>query len=84
MNEILLTNIFFAITAVATVVLTIIVIILLVFIIKLIKKLNYLTQIVTDEAEKITEDIDQARSTVKNVAVANIFAFITQKIFGKK
>lgn len=84
MNETLMTNIFFAITALSTVTFTIVLVVLLVYVIKLVKKIRQLTDIVVDEAEKISHDIDDARTVVRNVAVAKIIAVISEKIFGKK
>lgn len=91
MNEILLTNIFFAITALATVILTIIVAVLLMYLIKLVRKVEKLTDIVTGEAERIIEDVEAMRETIhegaamaKNLAVAKIFRFFSKMVFGGK
>lgn len=91
MNDILLTNIFFAITAIATVTLTIIVIVLLAYLIKLVRKIGKLTDMVTEEAERVIEDVEAMRETVhegaamaKNLAIAKIFRFFSSMVFGGK
>lgn len=88
MNEILMTNIFFCITAIAVILLTIAVIILLVYVIRLVNKIHALTSIITDEAEKITQDIgnvrDTAKATMASIAAGKLLRFISQKVFGNK
>lgn len=85
MNDILMTNIFFIITGVAAIIFTIVLVVLLVYVIKLVKRLNHLTDIVTDQAEKISDDIDDTRGMIKSgVAVGKTLQFITNKILGGK
>ena len=84
MNDILLTNIFFLITALATVVLVVVVVVLLVYVIRLVKKLQSLADIITDEAEKIKNDIDGAREVVQGATVVHVLSALFKKLFGKK
>lgn len=91
MNEILMTNIFFLITAVSSVVITIVLIVLLVYMIKLIKKVNRITDTVETETIKIINDVEEARvavkqhiSVVRGVASAAVMKKIVEKIFSKK
>ncbi|MAQ77176.1 hypothetical protein CL684_01485 [Candidatus Campbellbacteria bacterium] len=65
MNEILMTNIFFAITGVATIIITIVMVILLIFIIKLVRKVNSISESVQEETVKIIADVEDARLSVK-------------------
>lgn len=91
MNEILMTNIFFLITAISSVVITIILIILLVYIIKFIKKINRITGAVENETVKIMEDVEEARlavrqhiGIVRGVASAAVVKKVVEKIFNNK
>jgi hypothetical protein len=83
-NDILLTNIFFLVTAVATVILTIAVVMLLISMRRLVKKLQVLADIVTDEAKKVQSDIDEAREAVRGVAILHVLSALAKKLFGKK
>lgn len=91
MNDILMTNIFFMITAISSVILTILVGVALYFLIKLIKKINGISTIVGDETVKVVKDIDEVRqtvklhaTTVKNVASVAFLKKAVEKIFIKK
>lgn len=90
MNDILMTNIFFFITAVSSVVITIVMIVLLVYIIKFVKKINRITGTVEQETVKIIADVEEARvavkqhiGVVKGVASAAVMKKIVEKIFTK-
>ncbi|MBP6925642.1 MAG: hypothetical protein KBC22_01110 [Candidatus Pacebacteria bacterium] len=84
MNDILLTNIFFLVTAVATVVLTIVVVMLLISMIRLVKRLQSLADIITHEVQKVQHDIDQAREAIRDTTLLHILASGVKKLFGKK
>jgi uncharacterized membrane protein len=90
MNDILMTNLFFFITATSSILITIILIILLVYVIKFIKKINRITSVVEQETVKIMNDVEEARSVVKQhiglvrgVASATVIKKIIEKIFNK-
>jgi hypothetical protein len=71
MNDILMTNIFFTITAVSSVVTTIMLVILSIYGIKLVRKVNDITKVVKDETVKVISDVEEVRGVVKqHVAVA--------------
>lgn len=90
MSEILMTNIFFTITAIASVVLTIVLVIVLIYVIKLVKKINGIADVVGDETVKIVSDIDDVRdsvrehvSVIKGVASAAFMKKMIETIFTK-
>lgn len=91
MSEILMTNIFFVITAISSVVVAIVLVVLLVYLIKLVKKMNRITDTVETETVKIIADVEEARiavkqhiGVVKGVASAAVMKKIVEKIFTKK
>ena len=65
MNDILMTNIFFMITAVATVIITVVLVIALVYIIKIIRRVERIGEAVELETLKIIDDVEDARVSVK-------------------
>jgi len=84
MNDILMTNIFFAITAVASIVVAVALVVLLVYIIKLVKRLHYLVDIVGNQLEKVSDDVDSARSAIKTeMKTGKNLKRITKKILGE-
>lgn len=90
MNDILMTNIFFLITAVSSIVVTILLSVCLYFVIKLVKKINSITQVVGDETIKIVADVEEARHVVKEhakiikgAATAAVIKKAVDKIFTK-
>ncbi len=66
MNDVLMTNIFFTITAISSIVTTFILIIALIFFIRLVKRLDTVTKSVQNETLKIIEDVEEVRSSIKN------------------
>ena len=91
MNDILMTNIFFMITAISSVVTTILLVIVLVYVIKFLKHLRNISEIVEDETVKIISDVEEVRTIVKNnigivkgVASATFIKGLVEKIFNKK
>jgi len=91
MNDILMTNIFFAITAISSIVLTILVSIVLINIIKFTKKIQDISTAVGDQTLKVIEDVEEVRhavrshvTTIKTVASAAFVKKIVEKIFNKK
>jgi len=90
MNEILMTNIFFMITALSSIVITIVLVIALVYIIKIVKRVERISDAVETETLKIIDDVDDARvSLKKQVQQLNGGAFtviakaIVQKLFNR-
>ena len=88
MNDILMTNLFFSITAISSIIITIVLIILLIYVIKFIKKINRITSAVEHETIKIMSDVEEARLVVKQhigvvrgVARATVIKKIIEKIF---
>jgi hypothetical protein len=71
MNDILMTNIFFIITAISSVITTIMLVVLFVYAIKLVKNINDIAQVVKDETLKVISDVEEVRNVVKqHIAVA--------------
>jgi hypothetical protein len=91
MNDILMTNIFFLITAVSSVITTILLIIVLIYVLKFLKHLRNISEIVKKESVKIVGDVENIRSVVKkNIGViksvvnATFIKSLLKKIFNKK
>ena len=91
MNDILMTNIFFTITAVSSIITTIAVIIVTVYVVRFVKKVNEVTQVVKDETVKVVGDVEEVRSVVrqhinvaKNVASATFIKTLVEKGMGLK
>lgn len=91
MGDILMTNIFFMITALSSVVLTLMLSILLIYTIRFIKKINRITDAVSDETVKILHDVEEVRESVKKhiqiakgVASAAFIKKTIESIFSKK
>lgn len=90
MSEILMTNIFFLITAISSVIITIVLVVLLVYVIRFIKKINRITSAIEHETIKIVGDVDDARLAIKQhigvvrgVASAAVIKKVVEKIFNK-
>lgn len=88
MSDILMTNIFFMITAIASIIITIVLVIALVYLIRLIKKVNEISHAVETETLKVISDVQEVRSVVrenmtlvKGIANASVLKNIVKKIF---
>lgn len=91
MNEILMTNIFFMITAISSVITTIMLIILAIYGIKLVRKIDGITQVVKDETVKVISDVEEVRGVVrqhltvaKNVVGATFVQRLMEKVLTRK
>lgn len=91
MSDILMTNIFFLITAISSIITTILLVIVLIYAIKLIKKIKNITETVEDETVRIMSDVEDLRVSVKQniglirgVASATFIKSLVEKIFTKK
>lgn len=90
MSDILMTNIFFMITAVASIVITIVLVIALIYLIKLIKKITEISHAVETETLKVISDVEEVRTTVrenialvKGIANATLLKNIVKKMFNR-
>lgn len=88
MSDILMTNIFFMITAILSIITTVVLVIALVYLIKLIKKVTTISEVVETETLKVINDVEEVRTTVreniaivKGVANATFLKNIIKKIF---
>lgn len=91
MNDILMTNIFFGITAISSVITTILLIVVLIYVIKFVKKLTSISETVEEETLRIVSDVEEVRvsvrkniDVVKGVASAAVMKGLIEKIFNKK
>lgn len=91
MNDILMTNIFFLITAISSVITTILLAVVLIYVIKFVKKLQSISATVEEETVKIIGDVEEVRTAVhrninvvKGVASAAAMKGLVEKIFNKK
>lgn len=87
MNDILMTNIFFLITAISSIITTILVVMVGIYVIRFIKKINEVTQVVKDETVKVISDVEEVRGAVrqhvtlaKNVASATFIKTLIEKV----
>lgn len=65
MEEILKSDIFFFITAIAVVIITIVLLVAFYYVIKILSDIKDLAEIVKDEGEHIVDDIGKARKKIK-------------------
>jgi hypothetical protein len=87
MNDVLMTNIFFMITAISSLITTILLIVLAIYGIKLMRKVDEVTSAVKDETLKVIGDVEEVRGVVrkhiaiaKNVASATFVKTLIEKI----
>ena len=91
MSDILMTNIFFMITAISSVITTILLVVVLIYVIKFIKKLHTISGAVEEETVRIIGDVEEVRASVrknigvvKGVASAAVMRGLVEKIFNRK
>jgi MFS superfamily sulfate permease-like transporter len=82
-------DIFFFVTTIAVVVLTLILSIIMIYLISILRYVKHISQIAKDQAEVISDDIDDLRGTIKTkgASLASIFDFLgsmTRKKVDKK
>ncbi len=85
MNEFIKMDIFFFIASVSAILLTVLLIIVLVYLVKILRDLKYISTKARIETEKITEDIESFRQSVKQEGfkIKSIVNFASS-IFKKK
>ncbi len=91
MSDILMTNIFFMITAISSVVITLILIILLVYLIRLVRKIHHIAYQVDEETSRVVKDVEDLRvslrgsiSTAKNIMSAHFVQNLVEKLINNK
>lgn len=90
MSDILMTNIFFMITAISSIIITVVLVIALIYLIKLIKKITTISEAVETETLKVISDVEEVRTTVrenmalvKGIANATLLKNVVKKIFNR-
>lgn len=88
MNDVLMTNIFFMITAIATIIITIVLVIFVVYLVRFMKRVDALSRDVHEETLNIISDVEEVRTAVrqhvaiaKNVVGAAFIKGLVEKIF---
>ncbi len=77
-NTLVKADIFFFVTTIAVVLLTIILSIIMFYLISILRYVRHISQIAKDQAEEISDDIDDLRSDIKTkgASLASIFDFL--------
>lgn len=65
MSDILMTNIFFMITAISSITITVVLVIALIYLIKFIKKVTAISEAVETETLRVISDVEEVRTTVR-------------------
>lgn len=86
MTNIIKSDIFFFVTAVAVVIVTICIIIMSFYVIRILKDLKIISQKAKDESQKIIDDVTSLRQNVVNrgVEISQFFSFISYFFGGQK
>lgn len=79
MSDFLKMDIFFVVATVATVLVAALIIVALVHVVKLLQTLNRIGEEVEEEAKALREDIEEARSHVREFSMSQLFSLITKK-----
>jgi hypothetical protein len=89
-NTLIKADVFFFVTTIAVVVLTLILSIIMIYLISILHYLRHISQIAKDQAEEISDDIDDLRSDIKTkgASLASIFDFLgsmtRKRVSGKR